>query len=173
MKQWDKKYQRTADFIVMEGPEAGGHLGFAGKELADSRQVKLDFTENVRATLQMKQQYEEKYGRKIPVFVAGGILIKEDVQEVLALGADGVQVATRFVATQEYDANEAFKQAYVNAKEEDLVIMESPVGMSDRAICNPFVEQMMERAEKIIFCYKCIKGCHPGKPKYCIQLREI
>lgn len=85
MKQWDKKYQRTADFIVMEGPEAGGHLGFAGKELADSRQVKLDFTENVRATLQMKQQYEEKYGRKIPVFVAGGILIKEDVQEVLAL----------------------------------------------------------------------------------------
>ncbi len=90
--------------------------------------------------LHVKKEYEEKFGREIPVVVAGGIFDRKDIDHAMALGADGVQIASRFVATKECDADERYKQAYVNARKEDVQIIQSPVGMPGRALCNPFYE---------------------------------
>lgn len=169
LKHWDKKYNKTADFIVMEGPLAGGHLGFKPDELKQLEQSQLVFEENVKETAAWKVQYEEKYGRKIPLFVAGGIFTREDVRHVMELGADGVQVGSRFVTTVECDASEAYKQAYLKAKPEDVVIIESPVGLPGRAINNSFVTRMKSGSEPITFCYNCLKACKPKTAKYCIS----
>lgn len=169
LKIWDKKYRRTADFLVMEGPQAGGHLGFSKEELTDLNEAYQTFEENVRMTVDLKTQYEEKYGRKIPLFVAGGIFSKEDSRHVMELGADGIQAATRFIATEECDASDAYKQAFIQAKEEDVMIIDSPVGMPGRALRNPFVEKMLKDREQICFCYNCLKACRPNTAKYCIS----
>ena len=121
LKFWDKKYHRTADFLVIEGPLAGGHLGFSREQLEDI--PGLDYDTEIRNIITLKQTYEEKYQTAIPVFVAGGMFTAEDVKHVLELGADGIQAATRFVATEECDASDAYKQAYVNASEEDVIII--------------------------------------------------
>ena len=103
LKFWDKKYHRTADFLVIEGPLAGGHLGFSREQLEDI--PGLDYDTEIRNIITLKQTYEEKYQTAIPVFVAGGMFTAEDVKHVLELGADGIQAATRFVATEECDAS--------------------------------------------------------------------
>lgn len=84
--------------------------------------------------------YEKKYGKKIPVIAAGGIYSGGDIYKFLKLGADGVQMATRFVATKECDASEEFKKMYINCKKEDIAIIDSPVGLPGRAIKNKFIE---------------------------------
>lgn len=169
MKMWDKKYQRAADFLIMESPYSGGHQGYRREDLNDLESAFHSFEEDVRQTVEMKKKYEEKYGKKIPLFVAGGIFTREDTLHALELGADGVQVGTRFIATEECDANEAYKQAFVKATSEDLVIIDSPVGMPARAIRNPFVERMLNESEDIKFCYNCLKACNPKTAKYCIS----
>lgn len=166
LKYWDKKYGRTADFLVIEGPEAGGHLGFSKEELKTVKRP--DYEEEIRKILLVKKEYEEKYGVNIPVFVAGGIFEAKDVKRVLALGADGVQVASRFVATKECDACDAYKQAYVRAKEEDVVIIDSPVGMPGRAVRNAFIENVSANPPRITHCFQCLKACTPAKAPYCI-----
>lgn len=166
LKMWDHKYQRTADFIVIEGPEAGGHLGFSREQLDMIGQ--LDYDDEIRQIIDCKKEYEEKYGKNIPVIVAGGIFDKEDIAHALELGADGVQMATRFVATQECDACDAYKQAYINAKEEDAQIIQSPVGMPGRAIRNYFIQQVEQRKLPVKKCYNCMKKCNPAEVPYCI-----
>ena len=166
LKFWDKKYHRTADFLVIEGPLAGGHLGFSREQLDDI--PSLDYDTEIRDIIALKQTYEEKYQASIPVFVAGGMFTSEDVKHVLELGADGIQAATRFVATEECDASDAYKQAYVNASEEDVVIIQSPVGMPGRAIKNAFIERMLAAPEKISHCFNCLKACNPATAPYCI-----
>ena len=167
LKRWDKKYQRTADFLVIEGPKAGGHLGFSPEELADVGQI--DYDTEIKNILAVKKQYEDKYQTQIPVFVAGGIFTNEDVRHALELGADGVQAASRFVATEECDASEAFKQAYVWADEEDIVIIKSPVGMPGRAVKNRFIEKMQQDLGGVNWCYNCLKACNPVTAEYCIS----
>lgn len=166
LKYWDKKYSCTADFIVVEGPLAGGHLGFSFETLAQL--WAYDFVKEVKGILTAKKQYEAKYERKIPLFLAGGIMSSQDVSAALSLGADGVQVATRFVATEECDASPAFKQAYVQAKPEDITIIHSPVGMPGRALRNAFIKRMEAGQEKITGCYNCLKACNPKTVSYCI-----
>ena len=122
LKIWDKKYGRTADFIVAEGPEAGGHLGFSREQLDDISKIR--FEEELTGIVEEKKKYEEKYGKQIPVFAAGGIWDASDAKWIEALGADGVQAATRFVATKECDASLGYKKAYVNAKETDVKIID-------------------------------------------------
>lgn len=87
----------------------------------------------------------------------------------MLLGADGVQVGTRFIATKECDASDAYKEAFLKASAEDVVIIDSPVGMPGRAIRNLFVERMMQGSEKITWCYNCLKACNPATAKYCIS----
>lgn len=167
LKAWGRKFQRTADFLVIEGPRAGGHLGFTREELADI--TALDYDAQIREILKVKAVYEEKYGVTIPVFLAGGMFTSEDIQHALSLGVDGVQAASRFVATEECDASDAFKQAYVNAKEEDIAIIKSPVGMPGRAIRNAFIRRMETAPDRVTHCYQCLKACNPAKAPYCIS----
>ncbi len=166
LKMWERKYKRTADFIVIEGPDAGGHLGFSKEEL--SHRKTLDYDLEIKKIIRTVREYAEKFGREIPVFAAGGIFSKEDVTHMLELGADGVQVASKFVATKECDADDAYKKAYIDAGESDVTIIESPVGMPGRALKNAFLEQVKQKKMKIGKCYGCLEKCNPANIPYCI-----
>ena len=165
-KVWMSKYDYVPDMIVIEGPEAGGHLGFKNEELTPENKPKLeDITKDV---LKEVKEIENETGKEIPVVVAGGIFNGKDIAKYIRLGAKGVQIASRFVATKECDASEEFKQAYVNAKKEDIKIIKSPVGMPGRAIRNEFIKKVEANKEKITKCYRCIKTCNPVETPYCI-----
>ncbi len=166
VEHWIKKYNYIADMIVIEGPEAGGHLGFKKEELEEGAKPKLeDITLEV---VNYIKQVEIKTGKSIPVIAAGGIWDSKDIKRFLNLGASGVQMATRFVATNECDASIEFKNAYINAKDEDIKIIKSPVGMPGRAINNNFIKKMEKENCKINRCYNCIKTCNVLKSPYCI-----
>lgn len=168
LKMWDKKEQRVPDAVVIEGPLAGGHLGFKYDELEHIDE--LNYDNEVIGIMDAVKQYEEKYQKHIPVILAGGVATKEDVKHCFDLGADGVQVASRFVATKECDADIRFKEAYVNAKKEDIVIVKSPVGMPGRAVKNSFMERVMS-GERVPtkHCRACVTPCKPATTPYCIS----
>ena len=166
VKHWMSKYDYVPDMIVIEGPEAGGHLGFKEDELTEENKPKLeDITVEV---VNYIKEVEKETSKEIPVISAGGIWDGKDIRRFLDLGADGVQMATRFVATDECDASDAFKQAYVNAKKEDIKIIKSPVGMPGRAINNEFIKNTKKEKPKIDKCYNCIKTCNVATTPYCI-----
>ena len=163
IKLW-AKHNHIPDMIVVEGPEAGGHLGFSMEELKEKKSI-FDIAKEV---VDKVKEFEEQFHKKIPVVVAGGIFTGKDIAKCLKLGASGVQIATRFVATEECDADIKFKEAYVNAKEEDIQIVKSPVGMPGRAIRNEFIEKVEKEPIKPEKCLACIKTCNPETTPYCI-----
>ena len=167
LKYWDRKYNRTADLVVIEGPQAGGHLGFKKEEL--SEYTPETYSEEIQRIIRTVKKYGEKYGVEIPVVVAGGIYDSNDVKRVMNLGADGVQVATRFVTTEECDADIRYKEAYIRASKEDIAIVKSPVGMPGRAIINPLMKRVAD-GEKIPHspCHGCLTKCSPADIPYCI-----
>lgn len=166
VKHWINKYDYVPDMIVIEGTEAGGHLGFKPEELVEGNKPKLeDITVEV---VDYIKEVEKETGKEIPVIAAGGIWDGKDIKRFLNLGATGVQMATRFVATNECDASNEFKQAYVNAKKEDIKIIKSPVGMPGRAIYNDFIKNTEVEKAKIQKCYNCIKTCNVVDTPYCI-----
>lgn len=167
LRVWDKRYERTADAIILEGPLAGGHLGFSLEQLSQPEKYSLDNL--LPEVLEAVKAYEDRYGKKIPVIAGGGIFNGKDIARMLSLGASGVQMATRFVCTVECDVSQEFKQAYLDANEEDIVIIKSPVGMPGRAIRNKFLKDL-EVLEKLqIKCpYKCLSACKVHEAKYCI-----
>ena len=164
-KHWIKKYNYVPDMIVIEGPEAGGHLGFKKEELAENKPKLEDITKEV---VNYIKEIEKEFNKKIPVISAGGIWDRNDINKFLNLGVTGVQMATRFVATNECDASKEFKEAYVNAKEEDIKIIESPVGMPGRALNNEFIKKVYNEKCKVEKCYNCIKTCNVNTTPYCI-----
>ena len=166
VKHWMNKYDYVPDMIVIEGPEAGGHLGFKQDELLGENKPKLeDITVDV---VNYIKEIEKETGKQIPVIAAGGIWDGKDIKKFMDLGASGVQMATRFVATDECDASIEFKNAYVNAKKEDIKIIKSPVGMPGRAIYNNFIKLTESGKSKIERCYNCIKTCDVKTTPYCI-----
>lgn len=173
LKYWDRKYGRTADMVVIEGPKAGGHLGFSKEQLEEydheAENAQNPYDREILAICGTVKQYEEKYGCRIPVVVAGGIDDAAEMQRVMALGVQGVQVATRFVTTKECDADIRYKMTYINAGKEDIRIVKSPVGMPGRAIMNPFMEKVMS-GERIApgRCLGCLHKCNPTEIPYCI-----
>lgn len=171
LKMWDKKNNRTADLIVVEGPKAGGHLGFSNDELDNIESVNYD--DEFIKILDITKKYEEKYNKKIPVVAAGGISSSLDVKKYLDLGAGGVQVGTRFVPTYECDAHPNFKQSYIDVKKEDIKIVKSPVGLPGRAIKNKFIENVSTSKPKINKCYNCLAPCNPKDTPYCISTALI
>lgn len=166
LKMWARRYDRTADFVVIEGPKAGGHLGFSDEELADIENI--DYDEEIKDIIECTKEYGEKYNTHIPVIVAGGIFDHDDIIHALELGADGVQIASRFVATKECDASDEYKQAYLDAKEDDVKIIKSPVGMPGRAIRNDFIKRVEKEKQPVDKCYNCMKKCNPNEVPYCI-----
>ncbi|MDD4953917.1 MAG: nitronate monooxygenase family protein [Candidatus Omnitrophica bacterium] len=163
---WKRRYNRLPDAVVVEGPLAGGHLGYSREELNDKEHVYLD--KILQEVLAVTRGFETD-AHKIPVIAAGGIFDGKDIARVIRLGASGVQMATRFVCTHECDASIKYKEAYLNAKEEDIIIINSPVGMPGRVINNGFVKRIT-KGERIDFscAYKCLATCDPKKVNYCI-----
>lgn len=163
MKRWINKYEREPDAIVVEGPEAGGHLGFKPEELHEHT------ASSVYDLVKELKNYLVNQKLDIPVIAAGGIFDVSDIQKAMESGADGVQIASRFVATKECDASEKFKQAYIDAKAEDIVIMNSPVGLPGRALKNGMLSKVMsgERVP-VKHCYRCVTKCDPKTTPFCI-----
>lgn len=165
-KSWDKRYGVVPDAIVVEGPLAGGHLGFSREEISDSSK-KLEHL--IPQVLDAIKPFEEKYGRVIPLIAAGGIRDGKDIADLLKLGASGAQLGSRFAATVECDADDIFKESYINASEEDIVLIDSPVGLVGRAINDKFIEESKEGKRKPIKCVtNCLKPCKPDEASYCI-----
>lgn len=170
LKYWDKKYHKIPDLVVIEGPLAGGHLGFHEEQLAEyGAERSSGYEKEIVTIMQIIHTFEEKYEKKIPVAVAGGIHDRESAERAFSLGADAIQVATRFVTTEECDADIRYKEAYLNAKKEDIVIVKSPVGMPGRAILNPFMKRVQELGRIApARCFRCLKHCNPKTTPYCI-----
>lgn len=166
LKLWDRHHKVAPDMIVIEGPKAGGHLGFSTESLEEETK---NFDSTIVDIIKETSTYEEKYEKKIPVVVAGGVFDGNDIAKYLNLGASGVQMATRFVATNECDANIKFKEAYVNCSKDEISIVKSPVGMPGRAIRNSFVKKTELEKGKISHCYNCLIPCNPADTPYCIS----
>lgn len=176
-RMWDRKHQTAPDFVVVEGPCAGGHLGFSREDLTelgvDTEKVsetyrRETYETEIRGIIGTVKEFAEKYRKEIPVIVAGGVFDHQDVVRQMELGADGVQVSTRFVTTEECDAHPAYKQAYIDAREEDIVIVKSPVGMPGRAIKNEFLARVQKERIPVSHCFACLANCNPAETPYCI-----
>lgn len=166
-KSWQKSAARLPDLVIVEGPLAGGHLGFTQEQLTQGTAPPL--AQLVAQTSQSLIPWEEQAGRAIPVIAAGGVFDRGDIDQMIACGASGVQMATRFVATPECDADAAFKQAYLQAKEEDIHIIQSPVGLPGRAIRNPFAGRAGQGRIPPTRCSRCLAVCDPRTTPYCIS----
>lgn len=176
-RMWERKYQTAPEFVVIEGPCAGGHLGFSREQLnsygADTEHVsetyhRIDYEKEILEIIEYIRNVAEKHTKEIPIIIAGGIYDHQDVMRAVGLGADGVQVSTRFVTTKECDADPAYKKAYLDAKEEDIVIVKSPVGMPGRAIKNKFLERVQAGRIPVTKCFSCLEKCDPAETPYCI-----
>ena len=167
-RYWTKRYNHVPDAVVVEGPLAGGHLGFKKEQINDPN---YSLEKIVKEVISVIKVFEEQFNKKIPVIAAGGIYSGTDIYRFIRMGASGVQMATRFVTTHECDADIKFKEAYINCRKEDLIIIDSPVGLPGRAIRNKFLDEVSSGMRKPFKCpWKCLKTCDFRKTPYCIAL---
>jgi nitronate monooxygenase len=165
-KWWGEKYSRLPDAFVVEGPMAGGHLGFKAGNIFDAN---YGLDRILPEVLTFTDQLSQGGGPRIPVIAGGGIFTGADIRKYLDLGAQAVQMGTRFVTTDECDAPEEFKRAYLDAKQDDIMIIQSPVGMPGRALKNDFIMAMEAGQTSPVRCaYHCITSCKRDKSPYCI-----
>ncbi|MCD4818306.1 MAG: nitronate monooxygenase [Candidatus Cloacimonetes bacterium] len=165
-KSWEKNYSHIPDAVVVEGPLAGGHLGFKQSQIDDPAYKLENLIPEVVSAI---KPFIQKFAKKIPVIAAGGIFNGVDIHKFLNLGADGVQLGTRFVATHECDADIKFKNEYIRAKKEDIVIIKSPVGLPGRAVFNKFLSDVEQGIKKPFKCdWQCLKTCNFRTTLYCI-----
>lgn len=164
--KWQQNFNYLPDAFVVEGPKAGGHLGFKATDILDT-----DFSleKILHDVLAVTNEIKERFKKHIPVIAAGGIFNGKDIFDIIKKGAAGVQMGTRFVATEECDASDNFKNAFISAKEENIEIIKSPVGLPGRAIYNNFLKEAHEGNRRPKGCrYHCIKSCNPKTTLYCI-----
>ena len=161
---WKKRHGRLPDFLVIEGCQAGGHLGFSQEE------AERDTAKPLEAILAEVLTVPDVLENFIPVFTAGGVFDREDLKRMVALGARGVQMATRFIATEECDASQAFKDVVLAASSKDVTVLKSPVGMPGRGLKTPLIEKVA-RGQRIppVRCIRCISTCKPDETAYCIN----
>ena len=163
VKRWLSRANKFPDMIIIEGPLAGGHLGFSWNQLNNNSFPSL---ESILSDVLFALKENDW---NIPVFVAGGIYTSDDIQRFISLGATGVQMATRFITTYECDADIKFKEAFINAKESDIRYVISPSGYPGRAIDNKLVTNLMNQEKvRVKHCYNCLKPCNPATTPYCI-----
>ena len=170
-KVWDKRCSRVPDFVVLEGPLAGGHLGFSPEEAVQAQAGRpVSLSGLLRDVKEALAPYREKYRRDIPVFVAGGVEDGAQMARYMEEGAAGAQFATRFIATEECDASEGYKQILLDAREEDVTIVKSPVGMPGRALRSPLVCRVEKDTQiKPSRCAGCLVPCKKLGSPYCIS----
>lgn len=166
LKYWSGHYDEAPAAFVLEGPRAGGHLGFRKGQLeGPSYSLESMLPEVVAAVA----PYEERFGRRIPVIAAGGVFSGADILSCLEMGAAGVKMGTRFVGTFECDAHPDFKEAYLRCGKDDLVIIDSPVGLPGRAIGNEFLREVARGIRKPCRCsWQCLTSCNVKDAPYCI-----
>lgn len=170
-RKWLNSYNYLPDAFVVEGPKAGGHLGFKQDQIDNQD---FDLEKLLHEVKEALEPFEKEHQRKIPVIVGGGIYTGEDILYYLDKGADAVQMATRFVTTDECDASLAFKETYLNAKEEDIVLINSPVGLPGRAINNTYLKDVKKGLKHPFTCpYNCLVTCKKDQAPYCITLALI
>ena len=166
-EKWKTRYDYLPDAFVLEGPKAGGHLGYKKDQIDD---MNYSLEELLPQVLEAVKEYEDKYDKKIPVIAGGGIYTGEDIYKIISMGASGVQMGSIFVTTEECDASQAFKQSYIDARKDDVVLIDSPVGMPGRAIFNNFLEKVKAGIKRPKVCpFHCIKTCDISKSPYCIM----
>ena len=166
-ESWARRYNYIPDAVVIEGPLAGGHLGFKKENLNDKAYCLENLFKDIKSEI---IRFEERFNRKIPVIAGGGIFSGEDIYKMISLGADGVQMGTRFVATDDCDASYEFKKMYIDAQENDITIIDSPVGLPGRAINNSFLNDVKLGRNKPFKCNrKCLKSCKLKEAPYCIN----
>ena len=166
IEKWKHDFDYLPDAIVVEGPKAGGHLGFKANQITDETYSLEHLIPEVVAVV---RNFENIYNVKIPVIAAGGVYTGQNISDFIDLGASGVQMGTRFVTTTECDASDEFKQSYINAHAEDIQLIQSPVGMPGRAISNGFLDKVKLGQKIPIRCpFKCIKTCDISSSPYCI-----
>ncbi len=166
-RTWAKRYGRVPDFVVLEGCQAGGHLGFEEADLLAGRCTPL--SRLIPEVLAALRPFEEKFGRAIPLFCAGGVATGAEMARCTRLGAAGAQLATRFIATEECDAGQGYKDVLLAARPEDLRIIHSPVGMPGRAVNSPLVQRLAAgMRQPPAHCSGCIKSCRPAETPFCI-----
>lgn len=165
--KWITNFNYVPDAIVVEGPMAGGHLGFKPEQIFDENFRLEKLIPEVVAAV---NDIALLTGREIPVIAAGGIYYGSDIDKYLKLGASGVQMGTRFVTTDECDASDEFKRAYLHARKEDVKIIKSPVGMPGRAINSPFLEEVEAGKRQPKTCpVNCVRTCDIKTAPYCIM----
>jgi NAD(P)H-dependent flavin oxidoreductase YrpB (nitropropane dioxygenase family) len=165
-EKWISGFNYLPDAIVVEGPKAGGHLGFKRDQIDDAHYT---LEELIPEVVREVKFFEDKYHKEISVIAAGGIYTGQDIYNIMQKGASGVQMGTRFVPTEECDASMKFKQTYIDATESDMEIILSPVGMPGRAVRNNFIDMVKQGLKKPIKCpFQCIKTCDVSSSPYCI-----
>jgi NAD(P)H-dependent flavin oxidoreductase YrpB (nitropropane dioxygenase family) len=170
-EKWKANYDYLPDAVIVEGPKAGGHLGFKEEQIGDNNYALEKLVPEIVNEL---KTFEVKYSKSIPLIAAGGIYTGEDISNIMKLGASGVQMGTRFVTTDECDASQGFKQAYIDASEKDIEIIKSPVGMPGRAILSAFIQKVKEGKKQPLHCpFKCIRTCDISKSPYCIIIALV
>lgn len=170
-EKWKTNYNYLPDAVIVEGPKAGGHLGFKEEQIYNDDYSLEKLVPEIVNELKV---FEKENNQPIPLIAAGGIYTGGDIKKILKLGASGVQMGTRFVTTEECDASQAFKQSYINAEEKDIEIIKSPVGMPGRAIFSNFLQKVIDGKKQPQKCpFKCIKTCDISKSPYCIIIALI
>ncbi|MBF0217559.1 MAG: nitronate monooxygenase [Candidatus Omnitrophica bacterium] len=163
LQAWKRRYNRLPEALIVEGPLSGGHIG--GHSLEDLKKGAFVTLETSFAdVLGVAREYGD-----IPVVAAGGIYDGSDIAKFFRLGARGVQMGTRFVATYECSAAKEFKDVYLKARKEDVIFIQSPVGMPAKAVKTKFTEDITAGRRKDFHCsYQCLRTCDPGKVPFCI-----
>lgn len=166
-RTWMRRYNRLPDAFVVEGKQAGGHLGLKMEEALGGESADLESL--VRDVLAAVAKHTADTEAEIPVIAAGGVFDGKDIADMLTIGASGVQMGTRFVCTEECDAAYPFKEAYLNASKEDIVVIKSPIGLPLRVVRNEFVDRILA-GERVDFkCqYRCLAPCNPAQTQYCV-----
>jgi nitronate monooxygenase len=165
-RHWKTRYDRLPDALVLEGPLAGGHLGFSSDQLTDPTAPTLE--QLIPEVISAVEPFAGDEG-PIPVIAGGGLWTGSDIARVLQVGAAAAQLASRFVPTFECDASDEFKQEYLRAAAEDIVLINSPVGLPGRAVNNAFLQRVQAGEMTPVRCaYHCLKPCSPKRAPYCI-----
>ena len=167
-KRWLQRYERLPDAVVLEGPLSGGHQGFTYEQCLDPEFSLFNLIPQVKA--------EIKEWGDFPLIAAGGIWDKNDIEKAISLGANGVQMGTRFIGTHECDADSGFKEVLLAAEEKDIELIKSPVGYPARGIRTNLINLVDKRMGPKIQCISnCVSPCQRGKEAkqvgYCIADR--
>ena len=167
-RRWEKRYGRIPDAVILEGPLSGGHQGFTYEQC---------LMEEYRLENLIPSVVEEadNWGG-IPVFAAGGVWDKKDIEKCIELGATGVQMGTRFIGTYECDVHQNFKEILINAKKEDILLLKSPVGYPARGVKTNLINLVEKKEGPAIKCISnCVAPCKRGveakEVGYCIADR--